>query len=163
MKSWNIATFGKFCFPILLLSLILIAGCAEEDLLETDPELLPYFEMFAEEGALRGIEVDYVAANIEGLTQEIAQPNVLGQCFRNEEKPRKVVVDINYWNSSSEYEKQFLIFHELGHCFLDRAHDDSVNPANNQCRSIMHSTPQACPFSLTEGNREAYLDELFGI
>ena len=162
MKSWNIKNFTKYSLSALLLGLIMVIGCAEEDLLETDPILVPYFEMFAEEAALRGIEVDYVAANIEGLMQEIAQPNVLGQCFRNEEKPRKVVIDIDYWNNSSEFDKQFLIFHELGHCFLDRSHDDRVDPATSQCASIMHSTPQACSFNLTENNREAYLDELFG-
>jgi len=136
-------------------------SCGEEDLLETHPEIQPYFDLFAEEAALRGIDVDYEAERIEGLLQEITATDVLGQCFRNVNRPRKVVIDLDTWNEADDATKQFLIFHELGHCFLDRGHRDTVDGDNN-CVSIMHSTTQICPdFLLTDDNREFYLDELF--
>ena len=144
---------------LLCLGLLMVMGCSE-DVVSTDEELIPYFQLFADEAAERGIIVDYEAERIEGLKQNISQINVLGQCFRNEDKPKKIVVDIDYWDSANESDRQFLIFHELGHCFLNREHDDRKD-ADNVCVSIMHSTPQACDFLLTDDNKEAYFDELF--
>lgn len=134
----------------------------KNDELKTDDELIPYFEIFAQEGANRGIIVDYEEARIEGLIQNIPQRDVLGQCFKNTQRPRKVVIDRESWSESDEARKQFLIFHELGHCFLDRDHYDAQD-GDGVCRSIMHSTLQTCDFKLTDDNREYYLDELFGI
>ena len=151
----------KFWLAALALLLVPMFFTSCEDIVETDEELLPFFDMFAEEGAERGFLVDYEAARIEGEIQNISTANVLGQCFRNEDKPRKVIVDRDYWEEANEMEKQFLIFHELGHCFLDRNHLDQTFQGTNICISIMHSTPQACDFELTEENREEYLDELF--
>lgn len=148
---------------ISLSTLILFVGflsCSNEDVVETDPELIPYFQIFAEEAAKFGFTVDYEAERIEGLIEDIRDRNIQGQCFHNEEKPKKVIIDINYWANADESEKQFIIFHELGHCFLDRDHRDASN-ADGTCVSIMHSSPQACSFTLTAANRESYLNELF--
>ena len=146
---------------LALLAILLFYSCNELDILETDAELIPYFEIFEEEGEKRGIEVDFVAANIEGLIQDINRGSVLGQCFRNERRPRKVIIDREYWEDANEQERQFLIFHELGHCFLGLEHDDRVNPQDNTCISIMHSTLDICEFSFDADTREGYLDELF--
>ena len=152
----GILTMLIFCAIVCNIS----CNKASNDIVETDAILVPFFEIFADEAQKRGITVDYEASRIEGLIQDITDPNVQGQCFHNEKKPKKVIIDINYWNNADFSEKEFIIFHELGHCFLDRDHlDASVNGA---CVSIMHSSPDACPFSLTDDNREAYLDELFG-
>jgi len=163
----RITTISKLSLsiPILILALIgltMISSCGKEDIVETDAELQPYFQIFANEAAKRGFNVDYEAERIEGLLQNIRIADVLGQCFRNDEKPRKVIIDIDIWNDSDEAKKQFLIFHELGHCFLDRGHrDDKIG---DECVSIMHSNTQLCPdFRLNDDNREGYLDELFDI
>lgn len=145
---------------LALLSIAVISSCSKEDLVETDNELRPYFQLFADEAAERGIVVDYQAERIEGLLQDITIPDVLGQCFRNVDKPRKVIIDRATWNESDEARKRFLIFHELGHCFLDRGHTD--DKIGDECVSIMHSNTQLCPdFELTVANRKQYLDELF--
>jgi len=138
----------------------MVTGCTDE--VETDPELIPYFDLFASEAAERGITVDYEASRVEGEIQDINDPAVLGQCFRNQDRPRKVIIDETYWAGATELEREFLIFHELGHCFLDRDHDDRFDE-DGVCISIMHSTPQACKGELSEENKEAYLDELFGL
>jgi len=145
---------------LVLLGIALLSSCSKEDLVETDPELQPYFQLFADEAEERGIVVDYQAERIEGLLQNITVRDVLGQCFRNVDKPRKVIIDIGAWNESNEARKRFLIYHELGHCFLDRGHrDDKIG---DECVSIMHSNTQLCPdFELTDDNRKQYLDELF--
>lgn len=151
---------NKLFIMAIMSSLLFFTGCSNEDTVETDSELEPYFQIFAEEAALRGFTVDYEAARIEGLLQDIPDSNVQGQCFRNEEKPRKVIVDREYWENADESQKQFIIFHELGHCFLNREHLD-VSDINGTCLSIMHSSPGVCNFELNEDNRKDYLNELF--
>ena len=146
---------------LVTLSILLLASCNELDILETDPELVPYFDIFEEEAEKRGIQVDFVAANIEGLLQDIGSQSVLGQCFRNERRPKKVVIDREFWEGANEQDRQFLIFHELGHCFLDLEHDDSIDPQTGVCVSIMHSTLAVCEFVFDADTRESYLDELF--
>lgn len=154
----NIKLFALFVSSLFIV--LFISSCNDTDTLETDAELIPYFDIFTKEASARGFTVDYEAARIEGLLQDIPNASVQGQCFRNEEKPRKVIIDINYWSNANELEKQFIIFHELGHCFLDRDHLDTSD-SNGLCTSIMHSSPNACPFEFTNLNREDYLDELF--
>ena len=56
--------------------------------------------------------------------------------------------------------KEFYIFHELGHCYLRRVHDDSKDKEGN-CLSIMHSSVDACKFVYNGNTRSEYLDELF--
>jgi len=145
---------------LIALSVMTLGGCSTEDNVETDAELLPYFQIFADEAAERGFEVDYESERIEGLLQNIPNAEIKGQCFRNVDKPRKVIIDIECWNNSNDSEKEFIIFHELGHCFLDRGHLDTTRPDGN-CTSIMHSRVGICPFALTSSNREGYFDELF--
>jgi len=65
-----------FRLSILLFVLLSINAC-QVDVVETDAELIPYFDLFAEEAAKRGIAVDYEAARIEGLIQSIPRSNVL--------------------------------------------------------------------------------------
>jgi hypothetical protein len=140
--------------------LFVLKACNSSDDVVTDAELEPYFQIFADEALKRNILVDYNAERIEGLLQDIPDANVQGQCFRNEEKPKKVIIDVDYWANANEAEKEFIIFHELGHCFLNRDHLDSRNN-DGTCVSIMHSNPGACFFELTEDNRKDYLNELF--
>ena len=152
----NIIAYGL----LLTLAVMVFNSCAKEDIVQTDEELIPYFELFAEEAAARGFFVDYEAERIEGLLQDIPDNSVQGQCFHNEKKPKKVIVDINYWANASKFDKEFIIFHELGHCFLNRNHLDDAN-VDGTCVSIMHSNPGACNFNLNSDNRDEYLDELF--
>ena len=157
-----IAVMKKFFyigFVALAVSSLMIS-CSKDDPIETDAELQPYFDLFAEEAAKRGITVDYIAARIEGLLQDIPNETVQGQCFYNENIPNKVIVDIDYWNEATKSEKEFIIFHELGHCFLDREHLNTANP-DGTCVSIMHANPGVCRFDFNSNTREDYLDELF--
>lgn len=161
IPSYNSEIMKKIQYIMLaFIAVGVFYSCSKEDVVETDAELLPYFELFAEEAAKRGFDVDYEAERIEGLIQDIPESSIQGQCFHNERIPKKVVIDVDYWNNANKLEKEFIIYHELGHCFLNRDHLDDSDIQGN-CISIMHSNPGACRFTLTNGNREEYLDELF--
>ncbi len=145
---------------------LLIMGCAKENNenlviedLFIDEALAPYFERFVAEGASRGQEIDLVAKQIEGFLVDIEEADVAGQCSYSASSTRKVNIDRTYWNSATDLEKEFLIFHELGHCYLERSHLDAQQ--NRNCTSIMHSGTSGCRLRYTATTRGDYLDELF--
>lgn len=150
------------CFSIGLL----MSSCAKENSdnlvveeLTIDAELLPYFERFVAEGAERGITINLVEKRIEGFLIDIEETDVAGQCSYSATSTRKVNIDINYWNRATDLEKEFVVFHELGHCYLERTHSDTQE--NRICTSIMHSGTSGCRFRYNAISRSEYLDELF--
>lgn len=140
--------------------LIFLSSCKQEQPLTLHHELAPYFEAFAEEGALRGITVNYDSAQIEGIIKDIETTKVTGQCEHNSLEPERVIIDQVYWNQANDLEKEFVVFHELGHCFLGRNHLDTQN-SNGTCKSMMHSGQSNCRNAYSVNTREDYLDELF--
>ena len=146
----------------LVMSLVLVVLCScseDQDLRFVEADLVPYFESFVEEGAKRGIEVDFEALHVEGFIQSTNEENVVGQCSHTEEAPNAVIIDPVLWRIASESKKEQVIFHELGHCYLKRSHDDSKD-ASGVCISIMHSGSNICSLNYAQ-NRDYYLDELF--
>lgn len=152
---------------ILLIFLgCIIIGCEKENSenliieeLYIEAQLAPYFERFVTEGANRGVVIDLEAKRIEGYLVNIEETGVAGQCSYSPTSSHKVSIDIDYWNSASDLEKEFVIFHELGHCYLERSHLDAQN--NRNCTSIMHSGTSGCRFRYNTASRSEYLDELF--
>jgi len=144
-----------------------ISSCGKEDLTSVQNatvvanDLQSYFSLFEEEGKARGLTINLAAANISGELVEISQTNVAGQCSVNTDTGRRVVrIDEDYWANATALEREFVIFHELGHCFLDRTHIDTKDVQGN-CESMMHSGISGCQFQYTLASRTAYLDELF--
>ena len=147
---------------VAMVGMILMLGSCGKDNSEVsiDDALLPYFGSFEQEATARGVDFSIYDANISGSIINISGDNVIAQCTHSENAPSRVTVDIDYWNIASEEEKEFYIFHELGHCFLKRVHDDRKDSAGN-CKSIMHSSADACKFVYNGNTRTEYLDELF--
>ncbi|MCB0632332.1 MAG: hypothetical protein R2824_19250 [Saprospiraceae bacterium] len=145
--------------------LLLLAGCQKEEGVTVDnytiqEELVPYFDRFQEEGAARGVTVDFVAAQLSAVLDDIAEPNVSGQCYYNGGDPNRLVIDRAFWSQASDIKREFVIFHELGHCYLGRSHLDTANP-DGTCVSMMHSGLSGCRNAYNSWTRSAYLDELF--
>ena len=145
---------------------LLVISCAKEhdenlivEELNIDAALQPYFDRFVAEGINRGLAIDLGAKRIEGFLLDIEEEDVAGQCSYSTSSTRKVNIDIDYWNSATDLEKEFVVFHELGHCYLERSHEDAQE--NRNCTSIMHSGISGCRFSYDGISRNAYLDELF--
>ena len=156
MKSINI----RISF-LSIISLVFVLSCSKEDFVAPiDADLLEYFERFKVEGEKRGIVVDYEAAGIEGHIENISGKGVTGKCIKYSNGDKEVKIDGYYWKQYRNMEKEFLIFHELGHCFLGRDHLDTADDLGN-CISIMHSTNLVCMNNYYSGTRDEYLDELF--
>jgi hypothetical protein len=155
----------KIKLSYFIFVILLALGCKKEQTIETvaqsiDEDLVPYFERFKEEGEARGITVDFLEANISGVLDNITTENVSAQCVRNSIDPDQVVIDIVAWRRASDLKREFLVFHELGHCFLDRRHLDTSRP-DGTCTSIMHSGLSNCRDAYSSTTRADYLDELF--
>jgi len=166
---------SKFLLFFSLL-LFITTACSDSDLLvdstveEPEPEIVgypdvderlwPFFERFEEEGRKQGIEVDLRAENITGEILEIDEDRVAGQCSFNRFNPNHVTIDLEFWNNASETFREFVVFHELGHCYLFRDHREDTN-TNGTCRSIMRSGTEDCRDNYNRFTRGSYLNELF--
>ncbi|GJM28305.1 MAG: hypothetical protein DHS20C17_09400 [Cyclobacteriaceae bacterium] len=125
-----------------------------------DAELKEYFQRFEDEAATRGINVDLAAIGITGVILEIDETHVLGRCSFPRAQPNRVTVDQTFWNRGSDLFREFVVFHELGHCFLLRSHLEDQLP-NGACSSIMRSGNGTCLDNYSSRTRNFYVDELF--
>lgn len=147
---------------VLALLLFFMPSCQQESLepityLNVAEELCPYFQQFEEEAAARGLKIDLKAAQIKGQLSSIPG-GLVGICANTAE--RQIVIDRNFWDRSSTLSKELIVFHELGHCFLDRGHSNEKR-TDGTCASIMRSGKGACVDFYTTSTRTRLLDELF--
>ncbi len=152
---------------VVVIVAILVASCQKDETLqiedgypEVDPALWPYFERFEAEGLQRGLLIDLNDAQIIGLIENIHESDVVGQCSYGYSDPGTITIDQNFWSSAGTLEREMIVFHELGHCYLDRIHLDDAFPSG-YCVSIMSSGTGYCRMAYTMANRDYYLDELF--
>ena len=161
---------------VLLFGLIMIGlACTKENselTVEAEPEevvvgypnvderLWIYFERFEQEGERRGYTRDLRAARITGMIQTISDDGVAGSCSYSSINPNHVTIDLEFWNRASDRAREFVVFHELGHCDLARGHREDAN-AVGLCLSIMRSGLGDCRDAYSTINRPDYIDELF--
>lgn len=68
-------------------------------------------------------------------------------------------VDIKFWSDADDLTREALIFHELGHCLLNREHNNDT--LNGVPVSLMHhSVVKSKDFGVSY---DAYIDELFSL
>ncbi|MCB0647426.1 MAG: hypothetical protein KDC49_12245 [Saprospiraceae bacterium] len=148
---------------VVFMTIFTLYGCVEEEanhIAEVDADLRPFFERFSEEAQLRGRAINVMDSNIIATLTTSLPLNIIGQCQRNSALPNEVKISKATFLSYSYIEKEYLIFHELGHCILRRSHIDDKDLSGN-CKSIMESGLGTCRRIYANGNRTNYLDELF--
>lgn len=160
--------YGKSFVLCSLLTLVL--SCAKDSDFTAlganniDPLLLPFFDEFIEQASLRNIDLSdatyAVTATFGALTAEDGQ-RILGMCSARA-GDHTITLDKTYWSRTTPLLREFLVFHELGHCVLGREHLDTQH-SNGVCTSIMHSGKTGCRNAYSTSTRSAYLDELFGV
>ena len=116
----------KVIFLSATLFTLFLISC-QEDVQETnirfnnvDPDLWPYYAAFESEAAKRGFDYDLNLLRVSGQINEIDQQNVAGSCRFGSHIDNAVTIDQSFWNRSSTNMKEFVVFHELGHCVLLR-------------------------------------------
>ena len=54
------------------------------------------------------------------------EKSVVGVCITYSKHVKIIKINPRFWNKADDYEREALIFHELGHCELDKDHNDSL-------------------------------------
>lgn len=133
-------------------------------------ELEAYVQQFREEAQKRG-----KAVATDNLIIEFGQPSLkeaCGECVLEAGKTPRIILAKNAscWQQVSTQERECLVFHELGHCLLNRSHVATPFPSGafvslmNPADRTVYAT---CPYPI--GNDECdkrprrgyYVDELF--
>lgn len=125
---------------------------------QADNRLWPYFATFEQEAANRGIDIDLSSLYLRGVIQFIPSTSIVGVCGQSN---RLITIDEAFWLRASSLQRELIVFHELGHCVLNKDHNE--NSKNGYCSSIMRSGVGGCLDHYTLRTRERMLDELFSI
>lgn len=154
----------KLFFTILMA--ILLSACAQEKGTNIKSDFAPYalhFQAMALKNG-RSIKINNVIIDFDPA---LSGSSILGQCLSTLTEDTftvpRVTINPQFWNVSSLANREQLIFHELGHCVLNRKHrEDFVRTAdgwNTIQASIMY------PYHLGESkydyNYNEYMKELF--
>lgn len=86
-----------------------------------------------------------------------------GVCYVYSTGEREIEIDTFFWNESSDLAKEELIFHELGHCVLNRDHDSTLVKTDDYEYKIPNSIMYPYAFGYADFyNRyhQHYMDEL---
>lgn len=160
---------------LLLLSLFIsMLSCQKQSLepsvYQIDKDLQVYVTSFTEEARKRGIEIKY-----ENLIMvfDSSSENLCGKCTKQPSEGQRTIrikKDFLCWKGVPNQNREALVFHELGHCFLNRSHRDDLLP-NKAEASLMNSNSygpyQPCIYAINGDDcdrtprRSYYIDELF--
>ena len=141
-----------------LFILFLLVGCLPDPVRVLDDELVAYFDRFEQEATRRNVSVQL--GGIDGVFADTLASTKAGTCQTLSTGRYRILVNASYWNQATALEREFVVFHELGHCALKRDHTDAATPSG-VCQSIMTSGTGRCKMNYTASNRSTYLDELF--
>lgn len=147
----------RYVFSLILLT-VCFFSCERERIQTLDPVFEPFVDQFFLEAQQRGMDVK--KSDFSFSLQFGTIDDAHGRC-RN--RDNEMTIDPDFWEDAYEREKEYLIFHELGHCILNRRHDNEILEYG-QCKSIMKGAEdgQVCERSLfSDVWRDYYLDELF--
>ncbi len=153
----------RYLAPTCLVLLFSIATSCSDDSSDTiydiDSELAPYVDRFVEAAADQDRYIDLrdysLSAHIETAADEVA-----GQCVSYTNGAHRIYIDPEYWVRATDLEREFVVFHELGHCVLGRSHVDTADD-RGLCQSIMTSGLGECRIVYTATTRDDFLIELF--
>lgn len=151
-----------------ILSLILLIGilsCNSDPEVIIDPELQPYVDKFLAEAAQRGQTIDLSLAGLTmAFEEDISTADYSGIC-RYRIGSNEIGIDKEVWGRLEEPSRDRLIYHELGHCVLDRGHrNDKFD--NGMWKSLMRGDPLEgiewrLPICYIWEREQYYIDELF--
>jgi len=141
-----------------------------------DPEILPFYDSFISYANFYNYPLPGTKIYLALDDLEASDSHIKGKCIETSEG-NAVVIDRSYWNTLSDTSKEILVFHELGHCLLNRTHRTLYFQGTNKTYdqgmipSWEYSTHPNWPMSLMHRSligenkynqeRDYYLSELF--
>ena len=147
---------------VLALSVAGLVACDRKakprDTLFIAPTLQPLVAKFEEKAAEQGRTIDI--KNLYAQLTEALAEGVNGECNAGDGTPI-VKIAKAFWENASLGAQELVLFHELGHCVLDRVHDEDVIFLNSAYipKTIMTSVEVDTAVFLA--NYDYYIQELF--
>lgn len=159
--------FKKEKILLTLFTLTTVFACSPEpvEIPATNSSLVPIqateqFSAFDTAAKARGLNISIAPSDYSIFVDTASDEDIVGLCSHNPDKPNQIVIGQKMWEQADDLEKEFIFFHQLGHCQLELQHNDEKN-ADGVCVSIMRSRASGCTDNYNEDTREAFLDELF--
>lgn len=131
-----------------------VSACAEQQPQTTnytiDSEFDNYVSKFEQQ-----IEVD---VELDIGFNKLEYP-IVGSCYVYTTGYKEIIIDPDFWFNTIQSEKEELLFHELGHCVLNKEHDETILKAAYFYipKSIMYPYVFGSQYTKFE---QYYLDEL---
>lgn len=151
----------KLATYLFISSVLFLTACKKDIWYDVEPEFEAYINEFEENAASHGYTLDIEELGLIMQFGDLAEEQS-GLCHY--EDPIRIEIDKTTWNRSSYSNKKQIIFHQMGHGFLNRDHDNT-KLQNGEWKSIMRGNPLpewSSPVVNFSGLREAYyIDELF--
>lgn len=164
--------------PASLLLLLLLAGLTgcqsgsqpEPVQYSVPTEVEPFVKSFRDEAKKRNNSVS--TDNLIITFGTAVSEDICGECQLASGKTPRIVLngDAFCWQQASQYERECLVFHELGHCLLARTHRTDKF-ANGAFVSLMNPADvtlyATCRYPIGQDEcdkrprRDYYIDELF--
>lgn len=156
---------------IFIFILILMTSCGKKIQYETSvyihEDVAPFVSRFQQ---LSGIQINDLHVTFKQMDMGLG-----GYCEKNEiiketpfektiTKTPKVFLNIDYWNNYLKIDKrgkELLVFHELGHCLLNRDHNESKLDFNGKSIPASIMTPQMFESIYYSSNYSHFIGELF--
>ncbi len=141
----------------LILSLFFLTTCGCSNMVpfsyHINPDFMPYVKVFE---SISGIPV-----HIDIMYSDLTAKGWAGECAKYSSGYREILIDRATWNLLGSPGKEEEILHELGHCILNRDHDNffTVIGTDTIPESIMYFQVFG-DWNYYTDNRDYYLREL---
>ncbi len=151
----------------LISALFIFHSCSKESKeIIIDEAFKPYVDQFIVEAAARGQNIDFSDTGLSLKFEDIfiTAGGVCSELGNAESGDHKIGISRTVWKQYLPHQRKRLIFHELGHCELNRPHDNAIFP-NEEWKSIMRGDPipsgRELLVNFTGLREKYYIDELF--
>jgi hypothetical protein len=138
----------------------LLSACGHTYQYSVPADIEPLVQKFRDESAARSFSLntsDLVIEVVDTLDSSEGETSSAICLSQFNTTPKIELLDI-IWNKASPTFKEVVLFHELGHCLLNRAH---VNGFDNEGNPLSIMWPWTVNPDTYTAHEQSYLDELF--
>jgi len=151
-------------FRILFVIILLTTGLSKKTTLgfgDIDPAFKQHLQQWVKD-ARKYADPKYELPTIsvvfaDASSFKVIKRTVIGMCLPIPNNPI-VKIHKGFWNISGNEVREQLLFHELGHCLLNRWHNDEI--IDGEPVTLMHPFLNAAEVAYSY-KREYYIKELF--
>ncbi len=128
----------------------------------TNPVFDSYIKEFEQQGKVITGNSDFSTGDVPVNFGDTENDAFQGVCFQYPDGTKEVIIRKSWWDGANQDYRESLLFHELGHCSLDREHTDEVLVTSKErtYKASLMSSVIVGPNDYKD-LRDEYLKELF--